>query len=170
MTALRDELTPHIRANVLGAALVQLTMPGVPDVYQGTEGEYRALVDPDNRQPFAPQQTASDKADLTRAALLLRRRRPEVFGASATYAPLAAEGPGAAHCVAFVRSGEVLTAVTRLSQRQAEAGGWHDTSLPLPPGRWADALAPEREYEGHTRVADLFARLPVALLERVGGR
>ncbi|GHJ99891.1 malto-oligosyltrehalose synthase [Streptomyces sp. Y2F8-2] len=170
VTALRDELAPHILANVLGTALVQLTMPGVPDVYQGTEGEYRALVDPDNRQPFAPQQTASDKADLTRAALLLRRRRPEVFGASATYAPLAAEGPGAAHCVAFVRSGEVLTAVTRLSLRLAEAGGWRDTSLPLPPGRWADALAPEREYEGHTRVADLFARLPVALLERVGGR
>ncbi|MFF4210346.1 malto-oligosyltrehalose synthase [Streptomyces sp. NPDC001796] len=170
VTALRDELAPHIRTNVLGAALVQLTMPGVPDVYQGTEGEYRALVDPDNRQPFAPPQTASDKADLTRAALLVRRRRPEVFGASATYAPLAAEGPGAAHCVAFVRSGEVLTAVTRLSLRLAEAGGWHDTSLPLPPGRWADALAPEREYEGHTRVADLFGRLPVALLERVGGR
>ena len=43
-------LAPHVRANVLGAALVHLTMPGVPDVYQGTEGEYRALVDPDNRR------------------------------------------------------------------------------------------------------------------------
>jgi (1->4)-alpha-D-glucan 1-alpha-D-glucosylmutase len=167
VTDLRQELAPHIRANVLGAALVHLTMPGVPDVYQGTEGEYRALVDPDNRRPFAPQDAASAKADLTTAALRLRRRHPEVFGAAGTYAPLAAEGPAAAHCVAFVRSGRVLTAVTRLSLRLAEAGGWQDTSLTLPPGRWADALVPERRFEGHTRVADLFTPLPVALLERV---
>ncbi|MCN9242859.1 malto-oligosyltrehalose synthase [Streptomyces sp. RY43-2] len=169
VTGFRDTLAPHIRANVLGAALIHLTMPGVPDVYQGTEGEYRALVDPDNRAPFAPQTRASGKLDLTRAALRLRRRRPEVFGTSATYTPLSAEGPGAAHCVAFVRSGQALTAVTRLSLRLAEAGGWRDTSLPLPPGRWTDALAPDREFEGRTRVSDLFARLPVALLERADG-
>jgi (1->4)-alpha-D-glucan 1-alpha-D-glucosylmutase len=169
VTGFRDALAPHIRANVLGAALVQLTMPGVPDVYQGTEGEYRALVDPDNRGPFTPQAAASDKADLTTAALRLRRRRPEVFGASATYTPLSAEGPGAAHCVAFVRSGRVLTTVTRLSLRLAEAGGWRGTCLALPPGRWADVLDAEREFEGRTRMEDLCARLPVALLERADG-
>ncbi|MGV9562286.1 malto-oligosyltrehalose synthase [Streptomyces sp. NPDC003480] len=169
VTRLRDALAPHIRANALGAALVHLTMPGVPDVYQGTEGEYRALVDPDNRRPFAPREAPSGKADLTVTALRLRARRPEVFGASGTYTPLGAEGPAAAHCVAFVRSGEVLTAVTRLSLRLAETGGWRDTSLALPPGRWTDVLAPERRFEGHTRVEDLFARLPVALLERVAG-
>ncbi|MGW3494426.1 malto-oligosyltrehalose synthase [Streptomyces sp. NPDC001020] len=166
MTGFRDTLAPYIQANVLGAALVQLTMPGVPDVYQGTEGEYRALVDPDNRRPFTPQVVASDKADLTMAALRLRRLRPELFGESATYTPLSAEGPGAAHCVAFVRSGQVLTAVTRLSLRLTEAGGWRGTSLTLPPGRWTDALTPEREFGGRIRVEDLFARLPVALLER----
>ncbi|MFD1658828.1 malto-oligosyltrehalose synthase [Streptomyces caeni] len=166
---LRDTLAPHIRANVLGAALVQLTMPGVPDVYQGAEGEYRALVDPDNRRPFAPRAVASEKAELTGAALRLRRRRPDVFGASGTYAPLAARGPGAAHCVAFVRSGAALTAVTRLSLRLAEAGGWRDTCLTLPPGLWTDVLAPERRFEGHAHAADLFARRPVALLERADG-
>ncbi|MFE9093453.1 malto-oligosyltrehalose synthase [Streptomyces sp. NPDC007264] len=165
----RDTLAPHIRANVLGAALVQLTMPGVPDVYQGAEDEYRALVDPDNRRPFTPREASSEKAGLTTAALRLRRRRPDAFGASGTYAPLAARGPAAAHCLAFVRSGAVLTAVTRLSLRLAEAGGWRDTSLTLPPGRWADVLAPERRFEGHTRVADLFAPRPVALLERTDG-
>ncbi|MEU9366564.1 malto-oligosyltrehalose synthase [Streptomyces avermitilis] len=170
VTDFRAELGPHVRANVLGAALVHLTMPGVPDVYQGTEGEYRALVDPDNRGVFAPQEQPSAKSALTTAALRLRRRRPEVFGDAATYEPLEAEGPGAAHCVAFVRSGEVLTAVTRLSLRLAEAGGWRDTALALPPGRWADALAPEREFEGHTRVAELFGSSPVVLLERLGGR
>ncbi|GAX56070.1 malto-oligosyltrehalose synthase [Streptomyces olivochromogenes] len=165
---LRASLAPHVRANVLGAALVQLTMPGVPDVYQGTEGEYLALVDPDNREPFAPLEQASAKAALTTAALRLRARRPEVFGDAATYVPLAAQGPGAAHCTAFVRSGEVISAVTRLSLRLAEAGGWRDTRLALPEGRWTDVLAPEREFTGHTRVAELFEPLPVVLLERVG--
>ncbi|MFF7594104.1 malto-oligosyltrehalose synthase [Streptomyces mirabilis] len=163
----RASLAPHVRANVLGAALVQLTMPGVPDVYQGTEGEYLALVDPDNREPFAPPEQASAKAALTTAALRLRGRRPQVFGDAATYVPLAAEGPGAAHCAAFVRSGEVIAAVTRLSLRLAKAGGWRDTRLALPEGRWTDVLDPEREFTGHTRVAELFEPLPVVLLERV---
>jgi (1->4)-alpha-D-glucan 1-alpha-D-glucosylmutase len=169
VAAFRSALEPHLRANLLGTALVQLTMPGVPDVYQGTEGEYLALVDPDNRRPVRfPPEDPGDKGALTRAALRLRARRPEVFGAAATYTPLEADGPAAGHCVAFVRSGEVLTAVTRLSLRLAEAGGWRDTVLPLPPGRWADVLAPDREFTGHARVADLFDRLPVTLLERVG--
>ena len=168
VAAFRGELAPHVRANVLGTALVQLTMPGVPDVYQGTESEYLALVDPDNRRPVRfPPADPGDKGEVTRAALRLRARRPDVFGDSATYAPLTAEGPAAAHCVAFARSGEVVTAVTRLSLRLAEAGGWRDTRLPLPPGRWADVLAPEREFTGHARVAELFGRLPVVLLERV---
>ncbi|MDQ0810510.1 (1-_4)-alpha-D-glucan 1-alpha-D-glucosylmutase [Streptomyces sp. B3I7] len=168
VTDFRAALAPHIRANVLGAALTHLTMPGVPDVYQGTEGEYRALVDPDNRAPFAPQEGASAKEAVTAAALRLRARRPELFGAAATYAPLWAEGPGAAHCLAFTRSGRVLTAVTRLSLRLAEAGGWRETVLPLPPGRWSDLFAPERRFEGRVRVAELFSPLPVALLERAG--
>lgn len=169
VAALRSALEPYVRANVLGAALVHLTMPGVPDLYQGTETEYRALVDPDNRRPaHFPPEAPGEKAELTAAALRLRARRPAVFGDTATYTPLVAQGPAAAHCVAFARSGEVITAVTRLSLRLADTGGWHDTRLPLPPGRWADLLAPEREFTGHARVEELFGRLPVALLERVG--
>ncbi|WP_206306220.1 malto-oligosyltrehalose synthase [Streptomyces humi] len=168
VAAFRASLAAHVRANVLGTALVQLTMPGVPDVYQGTEGEYRALVDPDNRRPVAfPPADPGEKDAVTAAALRLRARRPDVFGDSATYTPLAAEGPAAAHCLAFARSGEVVTAVTRLSLRLAAAGGWRDTVLPLPPGRWADALAPGREFTGHARVDELFEGRPVVLLERV---
>ncbi|MBE8473347.1 malto-oligosyltrehalose synthase [Streptomyces justiciae] len=169
VAAFRSALEPSVRANLLGTALVHLTMPGVPDVYQGTEAEYRALVDPDNRRPVRfPPEEPGEKGALTAAALRLRARRPAAFGDSASYAPLAAEGPAAAHCLAFARSGEVITAVTRLSLRLAEAGGWGETRLPLPPGRWADVLAPEREFTGHARVAELFEGLPVALLERVG--
>ncbi|MFE1839402.1 malto-oligosyltrehalose synthase [Streptomyces sviceus] len=168
VAALRDRLDPHIRANELGAALVQLTMPGVPDVYQGTEGRYLALVDPDNRRPVRfPPEDSGDKGALTAAALRLRRRRPDVFGDAATYTPLTAEGPSASHCVAFARSGEVVTAVTRLSLRLAEAGGWGETVLPLPPGVWRDVLVPEREFSGPARVAELLGESPVALLERV---
>ncbi|MFF7558541.1 malto-oligosyltrehalose synthase [Streptomyces pseudovenezuelae] len=167
VAALRTRLDPHIRANELGAALVQLTMPGVPDVYQGTESRYLALVDPDNRRAVRfPPEDAGDKGALTAAALRLRRRRPDVFGDAATYTPLAAEGTSAAHCVAFARSGEVVTAVTRLSLRLAEAGGWGETVLPLPPGVWRDVLVPEREFSGHARVAELLGESPVALLER----
>ncbi|WP_399931516.1 malto-oligosyltrehalose synthase [Streptomyces kanamyceticus] len=182
------EVAPHVRANVLGAALVHLTMPGVPDLYQGTEGEYRALVDPDNRRParFQPHvlerldtrrepcDLSEEKLALTAVALRLRRRRPELFGDAGAYEPLVAGGPGAAHCVAFARGGEVVVAVTRLSLRLTEEGGWRETELPLPAGRWADLLVHGREFEGRVRVAELLAGWPVAVLERVreggGGR
>ncbi len=42
---------PSVRAAVLAQKLLQLTMPGVPDVYQGCELVALSLVDPDNRRP-----------------------------------------------------------------------------------------------------------------------
>ncbi|MFI6645029.1 malto-oligosyltrehalose synthase [Streptomyces sp. NPDC050504] len=169
LAALARELAPHVRANVLGAALLHLTMPGVPDLYQGTEDEYAALVDPDNRRPFRPGDGSGEKHRLTVAALRLRRERPGAFGPSGTYAPLYAEGPAAGHLLAFCRSGEVVTAVTRLSLRLAEAGGWRGTELGLPPGVWRDVLDPGRELAGGARVGaeELFGGRPVALLGRV---
>ena len=35
----------------LGTLALKLTAPGVPDIYQGDELPFRALVDPDNRRP-----------------------------------------------------------------------------------------------------------------------
>ena len=35
----------------LGMLALKLTAPGIPDIYQGDELEFRALVDPDNRRP-----------------------------------------------------------------------------------------------------------------------
>ncbi|MFG3282326.1 malto-oligosyltrehalose synthase [Streptomyces sp. NPDC048111] len=159
------------RANALGAALLHLTMPGVPDLYQGTESEYAALVDPDNRRPVpfdpAALRTPEGKLAVTLAALRLRRELPHAFGESGTYAPLGVRGPRAGHCVAFCRSGEVVTAVTRLSLRLAEAGGWADTELVLPEGRWADVLGAGREFSGPVDLGELFAQSPVALLRKV---
>ncbi|MFF8957518.1 malto-oligosyltrehalose synthase [Streptomyces sp. NPDC014894] len=164
------ELEPYARANALGAALLQLAMPGVPDLYQGTEREYRALVDPDNRGPFE-EGPPDGRTALTRAVLGLRRERPEVFGPAGSYAPLRAAGPAAAHCVAFCRTGAVVAAVTRLSLGLERSGGWRDTELVLPGGgRWADRLAEGRSWDGGApvRLAELFAPGPVALLSRVG--
>ncbi|WP_242437992.1 alpha-amylase family glycosyl hydrolase [Streptomyces hygroscopicus] len=174
--AIGAEVDGPARANALGAALLHLTMPGVPDLYMGTEHLWTALVDPDNRRPPEPgaerqaQGLAAEKPLLTRAALRLRRERPEWFGPGSGYAPLTAEGPTAAHCTAFVRTGAggrggAITVVTRLSRRLAEAGGWGATRLPLPPGRWRDLLT-GRTAEGSAALAELLSRLPVALLVR----
>jgi (1->4)-alpha-D-glucan 1-alpha-D-glucosylmutase len=51
VAAFAARIEPDARSNALGAKLVQLTMPGVPDVYQGAELSWLALVDPDNRRP-----------------------------------------------------------------------------------------------------------------------
>ena len=44
-------IAPFGWSNSLAQKLLQLTMPGVPDVYQGTELWDFSLVDPDNRRP-----------------------------------------------------------------------------------------------------------------------
>ena len=97
-------------AAALGQLLLKLTVPGIPDIYQGDELLSLSLVDPDNRRAVdweARRAALSDpppKLDLIRRALALRARRPQAF--SGTYEPLRA-GPDA---VAFTRGGEVLAA------------------------------------------------------------
>jgi len=45
----------------------------------------------------------------------------------------------------------------------AQRGGWGDTTLTLPPGRWFNRLG-RQAWEGETPVSALLERLPVALL------
>ena len=45
------EVTRLGRRSALAQLALKLTAPGIPDIYQGDELEYRALVDPDNRRP-----------------------------------------------------------------------------------------------------------------------
>ncbi|MFD9128259.1 malto-oligosyltrehalose synthase [Kitasatospora sp. NPDC059571] len=167
-------LAPYARSNTLAAALLQLTVPGVPDIYQGSEEPLYTLVDPDNRAPvdlgaLAVRLTdsaadragdlAREKLHLTAAALHLRRSGP-----LGPYRPLAATGPAAGHLLAFGRGPRVVTAVTRLPYGLRRSGGWRDTVLELPPGRWTDELT-QRHYEGGPlQVAWLLEHHPVALL------
>ncbi|PZG07271.1 malto-oligosyltrehalose synthase [Nonomuraea aridisoli] len=164
-----ERIEPYAMSNSLGAKLVQLMMPGVPDVYQGNEITDFSLVDPDNRRPVSyprKPETAWDSAKLlvTTQALRLRRR----LGGAAPYTPLGAEGERAEHVIAFAR-GERPQAVavavaTRLPVRLA-ATGWGTTTLTLPPGAWRDLLTGAL-VSGRTPLAHLLGQYPVALLER----
>jgi (1->4)-alpha-D-glucan 1-alpha-D-glucosylmutase len=165
-------------SNSLAQKLLQLTMPGVPDVYQGTELWDFSLVDPDNRRPVdyasrrrllasldggeVPAVDESGAAKLLVVSRVLRARRdhPEWF---AGYEPVAVTGSAADHGVAFDRGGVVAVA-TRLPAGLAR-DGWGDTALQLPNGAWRDLLTGERVVSDVAGVAAdvLLARLPVAL-------
>ncbi len=158
------------QANSLAAKLLALTMPGVPDVYQGSELWETSLVDPDNRRPVdfehraavlagTAEDDAATKLHVTCSALTLRRERPELF---TTYTPVTATGTAAGHVVAYDRGG-AITVVTRLPVGLAAAGGWGDTVLDLPDGQWHDVLT---GLDTDGRLADLLGVHPVALLVR----
>ena len=182
-----SQLAEPARCNVLGQKLLQLAMPGVPDVYQGTEFETLALVDPDNRRPvdFArraaalraldgPPATAPTARGLDEEKLLVvsrclrvRRRLPAAF--RGPYQPLRASGPGAEHLVGFTRGAEpgplVAALATRLPVGLARGGGWGATTVALAAGRWRDELS-GMTYQARSEVTEVFTRLPVALLVR----
>ncbi|MDQ2669582.1 MAG: malto-oligosyltrehalose synthase, partial [Gemmatimonadota bacterium] len=104
--------------NALSRTVLQLTSPGIPDIYQGDELWNFSMVDPDNRRPVAwplrrellesviGQPDAADlvrspedgriKLLLHRRLLCLRRERPELFTA-ADYTPVRADGACARH-------------------------------------------------------------------------
>ncbi|WP_285042723.1 malto-oligosyltrehalose synthase [Plantibacter sp. LMC-P-059a] len=169
--------------NSLVAKAVQLTMPGVPDVYQGSELWDRSLVDPDNRRPvdyaerrellarlddgWLPPVAADGAAKLlvTSRLLRLRRSHPERY---TEYTALAAEGAASEHVLAFSRGG-VLTVATRLSLRLAERGGWKNTNVELPEGRYVEVLTGREVSGGPVSVAALLEQYPVAVLTIADG-
>jgi (1->4)-alpha-D-glucan 1-alpha-D-glucosylmutase len=179
VTAFVRSLAPYTRVNALGQKLVQLTMPGVPDVYQGCELAGLALVDPDNRRPVdygrrrarlswlddggRPRDLDDEKLLVTSRALRLRRDRPSWFGAE-RYGPVVAQGAAADHVVAF-RRGDAITLATRCPVGLYRGGGWRTTTVPAAGhGQWRDLLT-GRTYDGQEpALADVLARLPVALL------
>jgi len=188
-----QRIAPDARANSLGVKLVQLTMPGVADIYQGCELAGLSLVDPDNRRPVdyarrrgllatldagqpasrppdqaSPSAPGLDAAKLlvTSRALRLRRACPDWFtGPGASYAPLFADGPAAGHVIAFARGGRAITVASRLPVGLRRRGGWAGTTLPLPyaPG-WRDVLTSRMHRGPAVPLAELTGQLPVALL------
>jgi len=135
---LADFLPLQERVAVLGAlnglmqVVLKLTVPGVPDIYQGAETWDLSLVDPDNRRPVDFASRAALLATVRRNGggrpvapavlrgllerwrdgaiklfvlsrlLALRARQPALFARGA-YVPLPARGRHAAHVIAFAR-------------------------------------------------------------------
>jgi (1->4)-alpha-D-glucan 1-alpha-D-glucosylmutase len=66
--------------------------------------------------------------------------------------------------MALGRGEDVIAVVPRLVLTLA-AAGWEDTTLELPPGRWANLLD-GAALSGRVKLAELLARFPVALLLR----
>jgi (1->4)-alpha-D-glucan 1-alpha-D-glucosylmutase len=213
-------IAAHGAVNSLGQTLLKLTVPGIPDLYQGTELWDLSLVDPDNRRPVdfarrrvllealtariaADRAAGADATDLcrelladwpdgrvklylTHRALTLRRGRARLFALGA-YRALGADGPRADHLIALARTDgadAVVVAVPRLTARLGGLTGslllgeaaWEQTTIGLGEdlaGAYRDRFtgleltSERRDGLAVLPAGRLFARFPVALLERV---
>jgi (1->4)-alpha-D-glucan 1-alpha-D-glucosylmutase len=156
----------------LGQVALKLTVPGVPDIYQGDELRFRALVDPDNRRPVdwdwrqamlrrlmggSPPDAETRKLFLILRLLGLRARRPELF-TDARYEPIDA---GERVC-AFLRADDLLVIV-------GVREGASESVFDGPRGRWRNVLRGE-EYSlsGRVSLGELMGRRGIAVLERLG--
>jgi (1->4)-alpha-D-glucan 1-alpha-D-glucosylmutase len=183
-------LAPIGAISSLSQLVLKLTVPGVPDIYQGGELWDLSLVDPDNRRLVdwnarrglleaigddcvadlaAHRRNGSEKLFVTRKLLALRRSHPELL-AEGDYQPLEVTGRSSEHLCAFMRSrGEerLVIAVPRLVHRLYHDGAadWGATSLALPAGSWRDVLTGGRLDRGvEVPVSRLLADFPVAVL------
>src|SRR5438876_6511110 len=144
--------------NSLTQTLLKLTLPGVPDIYQGNEIWDYSLVDPDNRRPVdykrrremleslpvaAPDELMRSWPDgrikmfLTRHVLQFRREHGDLFQRG-EYLPLAPSGTFLECCVSFARSlaGKwIVVMAPRLSSRigfPPVGEQWKDTTIEFP--------------------------------------
>ncbi len=153
-------IAPAGAVNGLAQMLLRVTVPGVPDLYQGTDLWDTSLVDPDNRRPvdFAvrhrslralqthPEHSLAPllahwtdgriKQAVLARALGVRAAMPEVFAAG-RYLPLALSGSGGAHALAFARehAGRWVVAIVPL---HAAALLGHAAVPVFPAGAWRD--------------------------------
>lgn len=159
-----ETIQPFIAAGLLtglSQTLVKLVAPGVPDIYQGSEGLDLSLVDPDNRRepdfaslrdgleteldPGALTQSLGDgrlKQRIVQKLLRLRQEQPDLMR-NGRYIPLAATGSRAGHLLSFARADSdraVVVIAPRLTfHALAETSGrslvgdfWADTRVSLP--------------------------------------
>ncbi|MFP4330058.1 MAG: malto-oligosyltrehalose synthase [Spirochaetaceae bacterium] len=143
----------------LAETLLKLTVPGVPDIYQGTEFWDFSLVDPDNRRAvnFTERIEALSrfrrgeesleellrnwkngalKAYVIYRCLTLRSELPDLFAAG-EYEGIETTGLHAGRLVSFRRGESLILCVPRLTAALLEGAdiplprGWGDTALQL---------------------------------------
>ena len=148
--------------NSLGQTTLKLTLPGMPDLYQGAELWDLSLVDPDNRRPvdyrlrieqlkeialaleasgarvlldmFEEWRDGRVKMAVIATLLAYRRDHSELF-ALGGYEPLTATGDKAEHLCAFARSFDrdaLLVVVARFPVRLEADPDWNETEIPQP--------------------------------------
>ena len=175
-SAFARRIGPAGAVNGLTQTLLKLTVPGVPDFYQGAEFWDLSMVDPDNRRPVDfMRRLAALKADASpialaarwrdgrvkqaviRRALALRGEVPELF-ARGEYRPLEVSGSLAAHVVAFLRShgdAHCMVVAPRLAGRLLglpdTANG---TSITIPAEVWQSTALHLPKHVGERRLRD----------------
>ena len=198
--ALRDDVHAFVEIIAADAArlslaqlALQLSCPGVPDLYQGNEGWDTSLVDPDNRRPVDYQQrrdwradrrpwaalladwhSGAPKARLLGVLLQLRRAQPLLFAQGILHRI----DTGADDLLVFTRQRQqqvLLVAVSVRPAAEAEgpapprrAGGNDPRMLHLagvPAGHYRNLLeGASWTHAGHAVPADtLFNNSPLAL-------
>ena len=170
IAALVQRIAPAGALGGLAQCLLRLTVPGVPDLYQGGELWDLSLVDPDNRRPVDwPRRVAGPPAEplvelaanwrdgrvkqaLIARGLVLRQRLSPLFG-DGDYRPVRLEGALADAMIAFIRrrpEAWALVVAPRLALRlplvpgevRLVPEGWRDTAVVLDdvPGGVVSAL------------------------------
>lgn len=154
-------IAPAGALNSLAQTLLRMTVPGVPDLYQGNEFWDFSLVDPDNRRPVdfiarrealdAPSNAASlvqqwrdgrIKQAVIARTLALRAQYPELFR-EGSYRPLQVVGVQARRVLAFLREHGQQRAIVvvpiqaagllvNAEQPMVAASDWGDTRVLLP--------------------------------------
>ena len=172
--------------------MLKLTVPGVPDIYQGGELWDFSLVDPDNRRPVdwemrrillheiagaslgdlaANWQDGREKLFISYRLLELRRRHPALF-AEGDYQPIEVEGERSTHICAFARNrGDetIVVAVPRLVHQlygSGQTADWGATEIIVSPREgWQDVLT-GRKMNGRDRIraSELLGDFPVSVL------
>jgi (1->4)-alpha-D-glucan 1-alpha-D-glucosylmutase len=157
----------------ISQTVLRLTVPGVPDTYQGGETWNYSLVDPDNRAPvdFARCRDALDaergdigdrvpdmaagwpdgriKLHLTATLLRLRRELAALF-VDGGYEPLSVEEPGADRVVAFARARGDDVAVICAGRLFIGVLGWN--AARYDPAAWrGTALSWPADFRGRWR-------------------
>lgn len=204
-TGILDRIRPFAKRlsflgmlNGLARTVLKMTLPGVPDIYQGTEFWDFSLVDPDNRRPvdyLTRGQTIRGEKEagsllplwkdgrikqLILAELLQDRARHPKLYSEGDYTPLEVQGGLSEHLIAFMRcqgTEKLVVIVPRLwaslvtgETPRLEAAACKDTRITLEPGEWTNVITGETVNitSAETTPADVLLSFPFAVLRSQG--